>query len=610
MSPRNESGAVAIVVAFLALLLLSIAALGVDIGHAYVERQDVQKLTDFASLAGAEGDNLPGSTPGVCAYGKRAAASDQAVLDVAGYLGSEVWAGGPTPAQLVDCSIANGEVFYGTVTRTPANPSGVLLSYDPQKVSVISPPRHVDFGMAQVIGFSGTDVTGSATASAGTPGSTKVIPSYAVSGCDWGQQTITDPANGHVVDFVPVLKYPTDTNVATLSAASSPNPSPSSVDVNPASPVTLTISGTHLDDVTKVGFFQESDGVGPAPEPVVIPNSALTHTGGGNITLTLPDAANAPNLTDHDGLWWVRVWAPIANHSTTYQWSAVALNNGNAATVPFKVGAAYLRCVGASNAGNYGTLKLPRTDTTPSSWISVNIAKNLQSPLTLHTYPGAPTTVGGTSAAPDLCDPNDTTRTIYSTTTGTPVLRTNTNCVDTDTGLPANAVSAGLVEGVGSDPGRLAASTGTACAPLRTVELNGNHTMTINNDVLTCFLQDGVTLSTIENPGYTGPAVLSCDVFDSPRFFYQPVLQVRPSGGGSNHYSIIDFRPAFITDQAPGAIKGTGPATTDNGVVISNGAVTQVNVVFFNNNALSSECENAVGPALGGTTKRTVALTN
>lgn len=603
---RNEEGAVAVIVAVMAVLLLSMAALGVDLGNAYVQKHDVQKLTDFAALAGGNGNNLPGTTSGTCGYGRRAASTDQAVKDVADYLGTAPWTGGPTPSDLVDCNLANGEAVYGTLTYTGVSP---VLTFNENRLSVISPPRRVDFGFAQVMGFDGTSVTGAATVEAGTPGAPKVMPAFAVSGCDWGLQTITSPANGQVANFVPVLSHPGDTNMASLNPATAPNPSPAQVAVNPATTM-ITITGNKLDVVTKVGFFRESDG-GTAPEPTVIPSSAINHVNNSTITITLPDATNAPDLATADRLWWVRVWAPVTNSSTAYAWSAIGANGDG--TVPFEVGTPYMRCVGASNQGNYGTLRLPRTDSSDSTtngWLPRNIAQNLHSPLTLHTYPGAPTVPGGVSSAPNVCDPADTVRTIYSTTSGSPMLKPNTNCVDTDTGLPANSVSAGLVEGIGSIKGRLFATSATPCASTRTVTLSGNKTYTINNDLLTCFLTSGVSLSTISGPSYTGATVLSCDLFESPRFFYQPVLQVRPSSGGSSHYSIIDFRPAFVTSQPGSASRGSGAADADNGIVVSGGQIAEVNVVFFNNNALSQDCPNSFGPSLGGTTKRSLRLIN
>jgi len=65
------------------------------------------------------------------------------------------------------------------------------------------------------------------------------------------------------------------------------------------------------------------------------------------------------------------------------------------------------------------------------------------------------------------------------------------------------------------------------------------------------------------------------------------VLAKQPMGG-SGTYSIVDFRPAFITDEQAisSAIKNSRTGTPDNGVMIQGQDVKQLKVVFFNANAL------------------------
>ena len=245
MQGRDDRGAVAIMVAVMAMLLLSLAALGVDLGNAYVQKNDVQKLTDFAALAGAGGNNLPGVSTTTCPYGRRASATDPAVQDVAAYLGSTPWSGGPSAAELVDCSVGNGEVFYGTVTRSAVNASGVVLSFDANKLSVISPQRQVDFGFARVMGFDSTRVSGQATAEVRSP-TISSVPFYAFTGCDYGLQTIANPNNGHAVNGV-LLSHGTDNNTASLTAiATDPPTSPPSVPYPAPDPSRVVITGTGL----------------------------------------------------------------------------------------------------------------------------------------------------------------------------------------------------------------------------------------------------------------------------------------------------------------------------------------------------------------------------
>jgi hypothetical protein len=82
--------------------------------------------------------------------------------------------------------------------------------------------------------------------------------------------------------------------------------------------------------------------------------------------------------------------------------------------------------------------------------------------------------------------------------------------------------------------------------------------------------------------------VLDKSILASPRFFFVPVLKVQPTSGGSSKYGIIDFRPAFITDEQAisTAIKGSHTGTSDNGITIQGQDIKQLKVVFFNFDAL------------------------
>ena len=128
-------------------------------------------------------------------------------------------------------------------------------------------------------------------------------------------------------------------------------------------------------------------------------------------------------------------------------------------------------------------------------------------------------------------------------------------------------------------------------------------TTTINNDVLSCYLINGKSLADITARNYSGDAVLDPSIYDSPRFFFVPVLQVEPSSGGSNRYSIIDFRPAFLTDEDVAAhvdqgrptspSPGSGNTSPGNGISIEQNQIKQMKVIFFNFDALP--------PSHGGT---------
>ena len=153
-------------------------------------------------------------------------------------------------------------------------------------------------------------------------------------------------------------------------------------------------------------------------------------------------------------------------------------------------------------------------------------------------------------------------------------LRTGTNCLATITGgLAPNDATAGLVTGADGHPGSLTTAntdretaTPTAVRNERTVNIPSNPTFHLNDDTLSCFLLDNtMSLQELVDPDYaeSDPPLLDRRIFDSPRFFYVPVFAIQPEFGGSNRYSIIDFRPAFITDElvAPSTTKGVHTAS-------------------------------------------------
>lgn len=556
---RGEEGQVAVLVGLLSVVLMGAASMAVDLGQAFLQRQDVQKDTDLAALAGVAGSNLPGTTPGTCGYGPRAAATDQAVEDVAAHLvanAGDTWAVTPTPTGLVDCNLTNGEVFYGSVSTA----SGALrLAYDPYLLTVLSPERDVSFAFAPVLGTDSTQVDARATAAIRSP-AVRSVPFYAFVGCDWGRQTIAQPNNGHA-DLTVDLAFPDETNGATLgSLTTDPVSDPPRITVPAPDPSPLAISGTGLKNAQKpvmgLGFFEPG---GSAPVWVPAADFAA-HT---DTTIRL---ANVPaGVSTVPGDWYVRV-------RTSDGWSKVYDNRGTLLALPLIVGNPTLTCGQGSSDGNFGTLRLF------PSWgggstnvqIALNIAKGLEHTLAVHPSPGA-TGLCSTSTPGTVLWPNEAT-----------------NCIATDPGMAAQAAQAGFIEGVGSTKGRLGnVQAGTGCAesgvPATTV-LEG---FVINNDTLSCFLtDDGVNLGTVNSADYAGDPVFSPAIYHSPRFMLIPVLAVQPTSGASRTYQIVGFRPAFLTGQ-PNSATRTTAANAGNGLTLDrHGEIESVQVVFINGNAL------------------------
>jgi hypothetical protein len=550
------------------------AAMGVDLGQAWAQKRQVQAGSDLAAEAGAgvKGANLPktGSVHS-CSYGAAGALStDQSVQDIASYLASQAYpsrTGGSyssylanLPAQLTDCSMTNGEVVYGTPTLTGSTWS---VAFNKNQLSLVSPPDHVSFGLAGVMGFSGTDVNGVSTVEIKSP-KFSALPFYAFSGCDYGPQTLQQPNNGHSAD--PVLLYaPSDNANATLTSIT-----PTSYAVDTTGTVTepLTITGSGFANVTQVGFFEPGNG-SAGPAPVTIDTTKFTITNNGT-KINIPDLPDQTRgVSGVQEYWYIRVM--INGKWSTYSTDS----SGNVTNSPMlTIGTPPLLCGQGSNQGNFGTLLLSHAGY--SGWDAVgaaNVALGLTNSLSI--YP-----TGG--PADGTCSSSQTTTVLWPTD--------GTNCVDTDTGMSSKVATGGFL-GIGSSaPGNgqyLLKPTGkTKCGTGGTEATTVKMGVTINNDTLSCFfLSNSTHVSDVDYGGYSGAPLISNAIYDSPRFAYVPVLKVQPANGGSSKYQIIDFRACFITDQPGSAVKGDQPSVA-NGLTTDNNGNESVQVIFLNPNAL------------------------
>lgn len=408
------------------------------------------------------------------------------------------------------------------------------------KVELWAPKAHVNFGLAKALSpdNEGVDVPARAEAGVYSP-ATGMMPAFAAAGCDYGQQTLLDNSPGGTTPLpTPDLQQdsPVDTDLTITTLT------PDRIDLNQTGTISLSITGNNLEDVTEIAFSTPEVG---SNHHITVPSTTAAKK-----LVTLSDIPATVRSTQET--WYVRV---SQDDGTT--WS-------NA--LPFQVGQAILQCASTVTDGNFGALRLPRDSGSPSDWLAMNIATTLD--FTLTTYPNPHP--GWTCSAGD----------------GSAVLAPNdgTNCVDTDTGLPASDTEAGLLTGQGiSEPARLAKPTNPDCGrPDQTIDFGGSiGSRSFNNDTLDCFVADGATTS-YQTPGYAGPAVVSGDVFASPRFFWVPVFGAAASPGGSQRWQIVDFRPAFITGpDGPDEYNGLG--FKDQGGAKS---LRSVKVVFFNPNAL------------------------
>ena len=542
---HHERGATAILFAIFATLFFTVAALGVDLGNAMTRKRDVQTQADLAALAG--GGELPteGLTPTPVDDEVRAVAAyliKNRVYDDTGSLTIPTFSATDTAderdakidalaTKLVSTNPADvekyGHVYYGSFDA-----SGTFI---PSKnmLTVLAPHRRISFGLARVAGFDHVDVSAHATAAIKSPGSVAAMPFYAYSGCDWGQQIISHSTTSSP----PNVKYPKSTNIAAVDAliVDAEYPALHQVDENYADPLELVGSG--FTSVTKVGLFP-SDGTDEMPltEGDAAGNFRIDDSE--HITFWLPSTLPA-------GSYYVRVEAPKnTGNNADSAWSEVS-------NVFLNVGDATLFCSDDKSSGNFGSITVARSDSTKGAsngWLPLNIAKGLD-------LPNVGVTLYGTTNS-DSCGNSDTT----AVQSDDPSLRTDINCLKTDTGFPQNPATNGLITGVASSPttpGRL--DTDPVCP--ENAELPATREaagVIINNDVLSCFFTDDDTsVAKVSSENYDGDVVIDASIFGSPRFFWIPVIPTQADSGKSS-YPLIDFRAAFLTGENGDATRGHG----------------------------------------------------
>jgi Flp pilus assembly protein TadG len=530
---RDESGAVALMTGLLVVALVSIAALGVDLGNAMNRKQVTQNSSDFAALAGANG--LPSTaTPTVqlvADYLNTNATSSDGGTECNPQAGSTI-----TAAMLTDGSNVNGEVTF---------PSGDT------RIQVVSPAARVQFGMASVMGFNDTCVSSVSTARIAS-GSIGMAPYYATDACDQGPQVLKSDAGGPSIPFsVPTLFADGQSNNAVLSSVD-PNPNPNQIPVqplgNPNGPQ-ITITGTNMEatNIDKVGFFSSNQTAPHQATPLTTPAQTGTQ-----ITVNVPN-----EVASYQDVWWIRV-----HRQSTDTWSA------RSQARPLLVGEVTLSCDPESTSGNFGSIEFPWTNN-PNGNIELGIKDGVPPPMTLKRWPSPPFPAANNCKTDPLG--------VYSEYGS---LKENSNCVNTTTGLRAGAAYDGLLK---PSDGRLLVPTSPAC---QTLGQPASGTFNENVDLLSCFLTNNTDFLS-KAVSYSGSQPLfTQDIWKSPRFMIVPKLAVDPAG--NKWMPIVDFVPAFITDEVTGSSRQAPimSGQTDNGFVLGNKQVRAMRVFFFDMDAL------------------------
>jgi hypothetical protein len=577
---RDERGTVAIMVAFLSLVVLSMAALAVDLGMARTSRAAVQKSVDASALSAA--GLLPVSTEA------EKAAVYQAVAD---YLSmTENWVRGQAPVilpgHLADGAPANGEVVWIT------NPvSGVV-----DTMRVIAPSANVGFRFAGVLGVDSVDVGGEATVQVRTPlpEMTNILPVWLPSTCVYG------PLAGDI-GATPVPE-PDASPSYTLNTPRTGNPSWSTGSVSPSSAVyaatdvtvDVTINGIPAGKRGAVVRFTFGD-TQYVDYRVTWPN--LT-TAGDTRTVTIaldshvdsrrvPSGATVSNpdetwtVTSTAGTW--EVWPLIPDGQLP-----PALPLSNPPVVGMKFPRAQVQNQGAGSftvtgggkvacsenqRGNFGQLDSPRTRgpleaSQKQTVYARNVAYGLDHQLAAFAAPSSFECAGDGLPAGALID--------------AVASRDGSNCLYVDPGNDPQGLTDGLLGGgrITQGEGRLEEPTNPSCG--RSELRIGNRDY--NNDTLSCYLKPGYTLADIAKDDGVPFDALDKSVLDSPRFFWVAVVHA-PDRQLKKFLAIKTFAPVFLTDETV-----SSPASDRNGLVLNNGGKVQSMQLFgFNAAALPVE---------------------
>jgi hypothetical protein len=595
---RDESGATAVIVGILAVVLFGVAALAVDLGNAWARERSVQKQVDISALS--VGHLLPASAADLPAIATAAAA----------YLTGN----GASGQEDVDAGELTNEVLSdGEVRLQHAN--GLPCDNDCVRLEVTAPHAHVDFGLAGVLGQSGLDVQRSASVQvfSALPRGESVLPFWLPSGCALGPAML-DVAPGNAGKSGEASTTETARATTTASTTSTTTQADSSVLAADVQPGSHRIAGPPAPEVAAAGqtltvghlaLTGLPGNIDRASIRFVAPDGTSWHeyaaTGVSKQQPDVPSFDIGPEVTGTPGTWQVFGVVQEKNDKNLPQISSNSVRFTVTGTPPVLPAApmepapepaadagmveeivvaptAAVGCVGQQR-GNFGQLDSPRAGGSGTSdTLALNIAAGLDHLLA--PYPFSPGTTeakdcgSGTSLLPEAELDSSS--------------RDGNNCIKGLTGNRVSPLGPGFITGVAGRAGRIAAARGeTTCDGREDVWHGG---AMVNNDVLSCFLRGTASLETISRASGVTPEMLDPAVIRSPRFVWVPVVGAadRVQKG---YQPIREFVPAFITDESPLSTRTTTDATAANGIVLNGGGkqVQGIQVYVFSKDALPIE---------------------
>jgi Flp pilus assembly protein TadG len=565
----REAGAVAVVVAVVAVLLFGVSALVIDIGQAYARRRAAQTDADLAALAGAAGlpDPVLARQYARDYLQKNLPSGDAPGGDVVPPSTDAVW---------TDGTLANGEIAI-TTSNT--------------RIRVTIPARRVDFGFATVLpggGFESTNVNASATAVIRSPGAT--LPFFLTTAGASGYSCLKDTSGGgagaamRAVLLAPAPKPPTissasPSSVSTVGGAqvvvngsNFKNPDVTSVkiggvevtvwSVNNPNKLTLTtpphaagsvsLSVTNADGTAATTIAYVAPPPAPAPTVTSVTPVSGPQSGGTVVTVKGTGFTGATGVTFGA----VAAVSPTVTNATTIQ-----------ATSPPGTGAVHVHVTNATGTsaesandlftyevdtcggvnGSYGYLDVPRSKPPAPNGANDLVMINAAIGIDHGWRTWGASTTRALPASGTECKSGNTTipGAILDVDPGV----NGANCVDIQNGNKTNDVATAFLDGYTKsnpdlDPRLTRPDSDHSPAMIHgRPGLDGDHLTKYLTVPIAQFVNNlgtNPTPSAASVAGWLDPAITSC-----PRFAIVPVLNVaaNPANG---FYPIKDFAAVFI----------------------------------------------------------------
>lgn len=573
---HDDDGAVAILVAVLAVVLLGCAAISVDLGSAWARKRDAQTQADVSTISAANWARDAGVMPADQPTEKAAVRTK-----VAEYMlkSDNVITGQASVSQATLATrLGNGDTADGEV----------VFAADGGSFEVMTPSAQVDFGLASVLGQDKVDVQASAAIGmfSELPDRVDVLPFLLPSGCVYGPAD-ADTTNGNSGG---------GGNGGGTSGGGGSNTNGSSAGPGVLQSATQSFQSTDEDNshdqwstetftfrVVQNGNLEKNGGGKPVGDPVV----HFQFRDDASVKFTIPgEWVSTPK---NQQVWTFKITIePDDVTSKSVQWYYQTqvgslysnVNNMNIQTKPAPpvTPDPAQGCVGSSR-GNFGQMDSPRTDVNGNNnRFAYNVAFGLDhqiEPLVnaaADECTGRPASTNPPRKAEQLDD----------------VSRDGNNCIKPDPGNDGPKMFDGLIGEVAGKPGRLRIENGAT----KTGCNNGNAVVngrTINNDLLSCYLVNaGDPLSRITAASGVTTGILDPSVTKSPRFVWLPVVY-RTDRSSKTFQPILKFVPGFITDESSTSTRTT-PAytdtTRDNGIQVNGNSIKVLTVFTFNPDAL------------------------